>query len=55
MVAGAANIACQLTGAALVGFELRLDKMPDVDVAFLVHCLLLLGALALSPLGNEKA
>ena len=55
MVARAANLACQPTGAALVGFELRLDKMPDVDVAFLFHCLLLLGALALSPVGNEKA
>ena len=40
MVARAANLACQPACAALVGFELLTDKLPDVDVAVVFHCLL---------------
>ena len=47
MVARAANLTRQPACAALVGFELRLDELPDVDVTVVFHCLLLLGALAL--------
>ncbi len=38
MVARAANLTCQPACAALVGFELRLDEVPDMDAVFLaVH------------------
>ena len=40
MVARAANLACQPACAALVGFELLTDKLPDVDVALKVFHLL---------------
>ena len=56
MVARAANLACQPACAALVGFELRLDELPDVDVAFVgFHCLPVDRTLALFPMGTEKA
>ena len=47
MVARAANLTRQPACAALVGLQLLTDEMPDVDVAVVFHCLLLLGALAL--------
>ena len=47
MVVRAANLACQPACAALVGFELLTDELPDVDVTIVFHCLLVLGALAL--------
>lgn len=40
MVAGAANLTCQPACAALVGFQLCLDEMPDVDTALNVFHLL---------------
>lgn len=37
MVARAANLTCQPACAALVGFELLTDEVPDVDVAIAFH------------------
>lgn len=37
MVAGAAYLTREPAHAALVGLELRLDDMPDVDVFLCVH------------------
>ena len=54
MVAGAANLACQPACAALVGFELLTDEVPDVDVAAAFHTLDV-RASALLLIGKEKA
>ncbi len=37
MVARASNLAGQPAGAALVGLELSLDEIPDVDAALCLH------------------
>lgn len=55
MVAGAMDFARQPAHATLVGLQLLVDEVSDVDVAFVVfHCL---GGvfLALFPFSNEKA
>ena len=53
MVAGTANLAGQPACAALVDFELRLDEVPDVEVAFVgFHCL---GLFSASPLCSVLA
>ena len=51
MIARAANLAGQPAGAALVGLELSLNKVPDVDAAVVFHCPPLLG-LWLFPFGQ---
>lgn len=54
MIAGAADLTCQPAHAALVGFQLIVNEVPDVDVAAAFHTPDV-RASALFLIGKEKA